>query len=65
MPLLPAKLITEMVLFMVSWAVQRRFVFARRVGRGRPITPGPGTGRVNITSASRTVPEEGSPFARR
>ena len=30
MPLLPAKLITEMLLFVVSWAVQRRFVFARR-----------------------------------
>ncbi len=29
-PLLPAKLLTEMLLFVVSWAVQRRFVFARR-----------------------------------
>ena len=39
-PLLPAKLVTELLLFVVSWAVQRRFVFARRRRRGERLVPG-------------------------
>ena len=46
--LLPAKLLTELLLFAVSWAVQRRFVFTRRV-RGLPLP-----GRPSGTSASWT-----------
>ena len=37
LPLLPAKLITELLLFVVSWAVQRRFVFARRRRHQPPV----------------------------
>jgi putative flippase GtrA len=48
-PLLTAKLVTELLLFVVSWAVQRRFVFARR--RGERQIPG---GRLSGAGASRT-----------
>jgi hypothetical protein len=60
-PLLPAKLVTELLLFVVSWALQRRLVFAgrlvfaRRQGRRVPPAPDRDGGTVgNLTGFSHS-----------
>jgi putative flippase GtrA len=65
MPLLPAKLVTELLLFAVSWAVQRRFVFARRIRRREPLTPVPDTKRVSTIGGSQILRDGGSTYAGR
>ncbi|ROS78604.1 glycosyltransferase involved in cell wall biosynthesis [Cellulomonas sp. PhB143] len=51
-PVLPAKVLTDLVLFLVGWSVQRRLVFARPSGTGR--APGAGTTPASRRSGART-----------
>ena len=55
MPLLPAKLVTELLLFAVSWAVQRRFVFARPMRRRGPLAPAQDTEPMTIIAGSQVL----------